>query len=318
MVDDDRNCLYTLSTQNNITLYHLGHSGDQMTHVRTIGGLRKAAQALFPGLPALDMPTFNIARMHVLDVGVSRNVHLVAITETGVRLYFSHYRRNPYGPGLVGALGTGPRNPQVVPPSLELIQVRPPPADLTFPDAVQQPGVGLPGGGAPVVITFISMSAHSAGLTLGAQAPKTEEGSDLIICVCPDLAKMVNAPPTAAPAPGAYGSYGALPAQRPLAEYATILPVMGHTWAMVEARRLPLSASPPASPAPNSMFELATQFSEPPRQFLVFTNEGLSFLVKRRAVDHLKQLLDQYDTDPRPAQTFCQKCVGLLIHYAVN
>ena len=81
---------------------------------------------------------------------------------------------------------------------------------------------------------------------------------------------------------------------------------------IAEVRKLPLYAQPPADSEPNAMFELATQFSEPPRQFLVFTNEGLSYIVKRRAVDHLKQLLEQYDTDPRPAQEFCQRWVFII------
>lgn len=312
VVDDDRNCLYALSSQQSITLYSLGLNGEEFRHVKTLTGLRQAAQALFPGLPALSVPDFDIKNIHVVEVDSARNIHLVAVTNTGVRLYFSHYRRNPVGLGLIGAPGpSGPRIPQREPNDFDLVQVRPPPADVAVADT---PGhfMGAPrqaGGDAPIVFNDVINTCHSAGLTLGAQgASNLTEGSDVILCVAPDLSKIINQTPAAAPP--VYASYGApQPPKAPLTEYATALHVGGITWAMAETRRPVHSSAPPSSPAPNPMFELATQFSEPPRQFLIFTNAGLYFFAKKRAVDHLRQLLEQYDSEGRAAQTFCQKCV---------
>ncbi|EJD55558.1 nucleoporin-domain-containing protein [Auricularia subglabra TFB-10046 SS5] len=307
VVDDARHCLYTLTEKSEISLYYLGPQGDQFAHIRTIGDLRNAARSRSTNIAALNVPEFKIKQIHVIDTNTSRNVHLVAFTDTGVRLYFTHYAMNAMG-GINNSSGTTARVSNTPPPTLQLYQVRPPPMDLTVPDAMQVSMLGRPAAAAtPFLVTAMTNTAHSAGNTIGAQATaNTGEGSDLILAICPDAAKMVNVQRHAVQAPAVYGSYGQSQPQRPLFEYATIVPVEGETWAIAEARRLPLSALPVETPTPNPMLELATQFSEPPKQFLVFTNAGITYIAKRRAVDHLKQLLEQYDTDPRPAQNFCQ------------
>ena len=88
-----------------------------------------------------------------------------------------------------------------------------------------------------------------------------------------------------------------------------LIPVSGRTWAMAPAPRPALAAAantPPESPAPVVTNELALQFSEPPRQFMVLTNAGLTFLVKRRALDHLKECLEdaQSENSTQPIQEF--------------
>ncbi|KAJ8580206.1 hypothetical protein M405DRAFT_74793 [Rhizopogon salebrosus TDB-379] len=57
--------------------------------------------------------------------------------------------------------------------------------------------------------------------------------------------------------------------------------------------------SVPASgtPSPPVINELATQFSEPSRQFMILTNVGLTFLVKRRALDYLKVVIEEVQTE---------------------
>jgi nuclear pore complex protein Nup155 len=39
--------------------------------------------------------------------------------------------------------------------------------------------------------------------------------------------------------------------------------------------------------------DLALQFSEMPREFMVVTNSGIIFLVRRRVVDYLKAVLEE-------------------------
>jgi nuclear pore complex protein Nup155 len=61
-------------------------------------------------------------------------------------------------------------------------------------------------------------------------------------------------------------------------------------------------ATVPRESAPTSVVpsppinELATQFSEPSQQFMILTNVGLTFLVKRRALDYLKAVIDEVQT----------------------
>ncbi|KAH7104672.1 nucleoporin-domain-containing protein [Auriculariales sp. MPI-PUGE-AT-0066] len=309
VVDDDRNCLYALSTQQSISLYSLGLNGEEFRHIKTLVGIRKRAQALLPGLPALSVPDFEIRNIHIVDVDSARNIHLVGITNTGVRLYFSHYRRNPIGMGVIGApaLNT-PRIPQRDPSDFDLVQVRPPPIDLSIADGGGHFNTQRSlGSEAPVIFNDVLSSCHCAGLTLAAQGTQNLNDPDLILCIAPDLTKIINQTPSGSAAPGSFGSYPYnAPPKPPLVEYATALHVGGLTWAMAETRRPNQSWIPPSSPPPNPIFELATQFSEPPRQFLIFTNAGLSFFVKRRAVDQLRHLLEQYDNDARSAQLYCQ------------
>jgi hypothetical protein len=57
--------------------------------------------------------------------------------------------------------------------------------------------------------------------------------------------------------------------------------------------------SVPASgtPSPPVINELATQFSEPSRQFTILMNVGLTFLVKRRALDYPKVVIAEVQTE---------------------
>ena len=43
--------------------------------------------------------------------------------------------------------------------------------------------------------------------------------------------------------------------------------------------------------------ELATQFSQPSHQFMVLTNAGITFLAKRRALDHLKDVIEEFQVE---------------------
>jgi nuclear pore complex protein Nup155 len=51
------------------------------------------------------------------------------------------------------------------------------------------------------------------------------------------------------------------------------------------------------APSPPVTNELATQFSEPSRQFMILTNVGLTFLIKRRALDYLKAVIEEVQTE---------------------
>jgi hypothetical protein len=50
------------------------------------------------------------------------------------------------------------------------------------------------------------------------------------------------------------------------------------------------------APSPLVINELATQFSEPSRQFMILTNVRLTFLVERRALDYLKAVIEEVQT----------------------
>ncbi|KAG1762421.1 Non-repetitive/WGA-negative nucleoporin C-terminal-domain-containing protein [Suillus occidentalis] len=61
---------------------------------------------------------------------------------------------------------------------------------------------------------------------------------------------------------------------------------------------VPRESTPPSiAPSPPVPNELATQFSEPSRQFMILTNAGLTFLIKRRDLDYLKAVIEEVQTE---------------------
>ena len=305
--DHARDCFYALTAQNAISVYRT--AGEKaIQHVQTLSNLLKAAQDKAPKSPAITPQTFSIVALHVIPPGSSQNdVHLVAVTTTGLRLYFCP-GMSGYGYTYGGPSGSSQR-------ILQLTHVRLPPSNLLHPDeqALTFPPA-LPGYGAaapqsehvsrPFVIKDLDNSCYEAGLVVSAQ-PGDTEGTDFILCLSPDLTRIgsfgqVNGPQAQQPAyPNAYGSNPG-PSRPLLTEYATLLAIPGKTWAMAPVPRPSLaavSASPANSPAPSCLNELATQFSEPSRQFMILTNVGLTFLAKRRALDYLKAVIEEFQVE---------------------
>jgi nuclear pore complex protein Nup155 len=141
-------------------------------------------------------------------------------------------------------------------------------------------------------------------MTVAAQQGDTD-GTDYILCLAPDLTRIgalgqLNLPQQQPlTQQQQYGSYPSSTAtsRPPLTEYATLLAIPGRTWAMATVPRSPLPTTTPGASAPVAINELALQFSEPPRQFMLLTNVGLTFLTKRRALDYLKAVLEELQSE---------------------
>lgn len=308
--DHKRNCLYTLSAKNVISLYHI--ASDKAVHlIQTLANLYKSAQEKAPASPAINPSNFHIIALHAIDPVESRvGVQLVAVTMNGVRLYFS-----PASPGFSYAPSMNP--PGALRP-LQLIHVRLPPPNLFHPDELARPSnrtsstsysaarvAPPPPPSRPFIVSGLENSCYHDGLTISAQ-PGDTDGTDFLLCTSPDLTRIgtlgqvststqqyvANSQPTTY-APSAYTTSGN---QRPpLTEYATLLTIPGRTWAMAS---VPGPPSPPSTaPSPAIINELALQFSEPPRQFMILTNVGLTFLVKRRALDYLRAVIEEAQSE---------------------
>lgn len=305
--DLQRKCFYTLTTKNSISVYQLG--GEKtVQHVQTLSNLYKAAQEKAPGSPALTPSNFQIVALHVVDPSESRTgVQLVAVTMNGVRLYFS--ATSPSFSYTPNTSITGVIRP------LQLTHVRLPPSNLYHPDESSRPyrpissygpsrGVPAPPPSRPFIVSGIENACYINGLMVSAQ-PGDVEGTDFLLCAAPDLTRIgtlgqVQPAQQQYPVvsqPTTYGTaYGASGTPRlPLTEYATLLAIPGRTWAMANVPRPPLPSC--AAPSPAVINELALQFSEPPRQFMILTNVGLTFLVKRRAVDYLKAVIEEVQSE---------------------
>ncbi|KAF7796400.1 hypothetical protein EIP86_007577 [Pleurotus ostreatoroseus] len=308
--DPARNCFYTLTANNSISIYRT--AGDKaVQHAQTLSNLYKQAQDKAPGSPAIAPTTFGIVSLHVIEPGnTQNNPHLVAITTNGLRLYFG-----PSSGGYSYGYGAGPSSggPQR---TLQLMHVRLPPPNLLHPDEQSNPyahsiptyGAGQGNQDQPsraYIVKGLENACYEAGLTVAAQ-PGDTDGTDYLLCMSPDLTKIgtlgqLHGPQTQPP-PQYTATYGtpAGPSRPPLTENATLLAIPGRTWAMAPFPRPSLAAaakSPKDSPAPVIGNELATQFSEPSRQFMVLTNVGITFLAKRRALDYLKDVIEEFQVE---------------------
>jgi len=310
--DIPRNCFYTLTAKNYISIYK--PNGDKsIEHVQTISNLYKAAQDKAPGSTALTPKNFQIIALHVVDQSESRGgVQLLAITTNGVRLYFSPSLSYNYSYGPSTSFASGAR-------TLQLIHVRLPPPNLLHPDEQSNPyrppvaayGASQappPPTSRPYIVSTLENSCYAEGLTIAAQQGDTD-GTDYILCMAPDLTRIGSLgqlnlsqqqPPVQQLAyPTAYGSYNSSSGtnQKQLTEYATLLAIPGRTWAMATVPRGFSVSIPSGTPAPVVTNELATQFGEAPHQFMILTNVGLTFLAKRRALDYLKAVIEELQSE---------------------
>ncbi|KAI0695140.1 nucleoporin [Cytidiella melzeri] len=315
--DISRNCFYALSSNNVISVYK--PAGDRaVQHVQTLSNLYKAAQDKAPGCPALTPQTWSILSIHVIETSRSQNgPHIMAITGNGLRLYFAPGVTG-YNHGYSFGGGGGPSSGASQRP-LQLIHVRIPPTNLRHPDEQSNPySSTIPAYGAPpslpeqvaksFTVKGLENSCYDAGLLIAAQAGDVD-GTDHILCLSPDLTRIgtlgqVSAAPPPQPAAPYTQSYNTNtssgPSRPPLTEYATMLSIPGRTWAMASVPRPPFAgaaASPPDSPSYAITNELASQFSEPSRQFMILTNVGLTFLAKRRSLDYLKAVIEEYHVE---------------------
>ncbi|KIL70918.1 hypothetical protein M378DRAFT_95691 [Amanita muscaria Koide BX008] len=298
--DPSRNCIYTLTSKNCISIYRLAGS-KSIHHIQSISNIYKAAQDKAPGSPALTPQNFQIISLHVVAPHEARSgLQLFALTMNGVRLYFSPSVSYGYVSG-TGDLGSRP---------LQLVHVRLPPTNLIHPDEQTHPMRPLLGQyssvrspatvpNRPFILTSLETSCYIEGLMIAAQQGDTE-GTDFVFCLAPDLTRVgtLGQPQSQSTQPQqpsyTYGS-GSSPSRPPLTEYASLLAIPGRTWALsiVPRQRTP---TPPGTPAPVIINELAFQVDEPAQQFMLLTNIGLTFLVKRRALDYLKAVLEEIQT----------------------
>ncbi|PPQ62740.1 hypothetical protein CVT24_000434 [Panaeolus cyanescens] len=300
--DMKRNCFYTLSSRNTISIYTT--NGDKsIQHIQTLSSLYKSAQEKAPGSPSLTPQSFAIINIHVIDPSESRaGLQLLAITTNGVRLYFGP------GPGYGYSYGTNSVGGGLRP--IQLVHVRLPPMNLIHPDeqkttyrapahSYASPQNHLPPTSRPYIASSLDNSCYNDGLLLAAQ-PGDVDGTDYVLCLSPDLTRIGNIGQLNLPPQQPQPQYGVATAsyqvstgsnRPPLTEQASILTIHGRTWSMATINMPPVP-SPAGTPAPAVINELAAQFSENAKQFMLLTNVGLTFLVKRRAVDYLKAVLE--------------------------
>ena len=271
-------------------------------HIQIISNIYKAAQDKVPGSPALNPQSFQIVSLHVVEPHESRSgVQLFAMTANGIRLYFSPSFSYGYSSS-TGDPGSRP---------LQLIHIRLPPTNLIHPDEQSHPMRPLltnypavrssaQASNRPYILASLESSCYIDGLMIATQQGDTD-GTDFILCLAPDLTRIgsLGQPQVQAIQQQQSYSYGSGTASSrpPLIEHATLLAIPGRTWAMAAVPRPRTSSTPPGAPSPAVINELGLQFGEFSQQFMLLTNVGLTFLVKRRALDYLKAVLEEIQTE---------------------
>jgi nuclear pore complex protein Nup155 len=288
--DIERGCFYALSEAGVISVYKTnGEKAIQL--VQRLANIFQSAQDKAPGNPAIHPSNFKLYGLQVVRSSESRNgISLVAITSSGVRLYFA-FAAAGYAYSYGSSSGSNGR-------TLQLVHLRLPPTKLLHPDDQARANPAGPAGmngasasSGPFPLSDLDNVCYDLGVTLATQ-PGDSETRDFLLCLSPDITRVgtlgqVEKPPAEPPL---YANGAAGPQKPPLAEYASLLAIPGRTWAMAAVRH---SASTPAS----AFQELATQFSEPSRQFMILTSAGITFLAKRRPLDYLKDVIEEYHAE---------------------
>lgn len=296
VADHERGCFYALTQKNSIAIYK-PTTDKNVQHIQTLSNLYKAAQDKAPGSPALSPQSFQIVSLHVISTSESRSgLQLMAVTTNAVRLYFSPAIAYSYSYGSAGN-GTRP---------LQLVHIRLPPTNLLHPDEVSMPRrpiVSRYGGpqppqptSRPYLLTSLDNSAYLNGLTVATQSGDTE-GSDYVLCIAPDLTRIGALGQLNISHPPAMNQYQAANTRPPLTECGMLLAIPGRTWAMAVVPQAQPFSTPEGTPMPAVLNEFSYQFVEPPNQFMLLTNVGLTFLAKRRPVDYLKAILEDLQTE---------------------
>lgn len=279
-----------------------GKTAAPLQRIGTATNLAKQAQAL---CPPLGQTKLDIISIDAMPTGESASVHLVASTATGIRLYFTTLKRSYGGYGATTTFGGTSSG-------LELVHVRIGPSGLFDPratatslsDSVFRSSSSALSTGNKFSAwhpTDLNVTGYYGGMFFASQTAADDKEQDILLCTAPDLPRIANlkqnsagpvAPTTGAISPyyGAPSTHSTRPA---FSESTFLLPLTGKAWAIAHlpTASLPMPSGTRGGQAP-LWNELVGQFSGYTEQFLVLTNDGLSVIAKRRAVDTLKDLIE--------------------------
>ncbi|SCV71463.1 BQ2448_3051 [Microbotryum intermedium] len=314
-LDNERGLLYTLLRNGTIEMYELPSSsasarfdGPPNKVARTRDVLRAAREVCKS--PALEGTSFRIVALQIIGVKESEKdkVALVAITNTGVRLYFTHQRRYPsYAQTSIRAL--------------ELFHVRPPPLIPTPPPGPQptpafygapptqqqqqqqqqQPVTSASSAPSEFAFKAINQANYASGGLLVAANNRSEEVGVLFLAA-PDNAAASQQANLSGPSSSSSttitsmtnngpGSISTAGGQQRFSEIASTIEIGGQTWEMAEIQdRNSTSAMMPGGKT--ALNELATQVGLPRREWVVLTDMGANVVARQRPIDTLVDVLE--------------------------
>lgn len=303
-VDDERGLLYALLKSGVIEMYDLPSTNPAQgkrfdgvpVRVARTGDVMHQARDMCK-TPATEASGIKIIQMETIAAkeGDKDKIGLVAITNTGVRLYFTHQRRfTSYGAYSARSLELFHVRPPpvshqqsqqppttVVPNGYYGSQPQAPPAPQARQQQQQQQQGQQPNGGGEFAFKAVFQARYSTGGLLLAANNRTEEIGVLFLAAPDNTA-------SAQQSNGASGAGASQPAQR-FSEIVATIEIGGQTWDMAE---ITPSAPGAAVAGRTSLNELATQGTSPRREWIVLTDSGANIIVRQRPVDTLVDVLE--------------------------
>ncbi|KAI1854072.1 hypothetical protein JX266_001213 [Neoarthrinium moseri] len=260
VIDDTRNLLYTLSNLSTIRTYHM-EAPDKLTKViekTKHDCLRDIMHALSGNSPLLNDQTSIVSICPVTKTEDAK-VHVIAVTNTGCRLYMSAAGASYYM-----------ASPNQVPSSMQLHSIKFPPSSTSRPSVRQgRDAYGGPGDyfdiQSQTLITTRSGVRFAPGYFL-ASVSKEGGSREGLFAAAPDTGRIKNSGPN-----------------QPLRfyEHSVWIDVGG------KPEDIGIISKPFAAAATPLGFgnELAVQFDQPANEFAVLTNTGVHIIRRRRLVD---------------------------------
>lgn len=308
-IDQERNLIYVLLKTGSISMLSLGSSGlDTPTEVASVTNIVREALGMCPSAgPLLDPRSFEITGLHIIAKQEGGHVGLVAVTNQGVRMYFSHAKRG-YGYNYSSATSgvSFSSHSDSLPTSLWLCHVRLPPRNST--QNVHQPkessNINLSTGfqlltdpqkdqdedenqfeATPIPSPLsLSYSHYTSPGGLWVSSHSLDSEHNILLAVAPDVAHHLHASSTAASQASNLSIQGqqhqhAFPST--ISEIASPIKIEGHAWAITHTtQELEIGNHHPI------------QLTGPQQEWLVLSNMGITVLSSQRPVDTLAELLN--------------------------
>lgn len=273
VIDKERELLYTRLRNNSIELWNI-QRGRAAEKVATVRDVKRIAGMLCPGTPLINSTStpFDIVGMEIVPSKEGKGIGLVCVTNTGVRLYFTHQR------GGLRGYGPSQSNPQNPPQVLELVHVRlPPQTNANAPGSYNQ--------NTPNNISIASIPTNGGGFFLSANT--ISDDSDILQVYANDIGRLAN---------------NLLSGSRlSLVEVAGSIPIEGRTWAIAESTSSNKTSA--LYPCNELKYEMqSTSLLGGKRDFLFLTNMGMHVVSRQRPVDCLMVLLDTAPGTGRDAE----------------
>ena len=287
VTDPSRNILYSLSEKGKIEVFDMGLKGDVMNSVACCDNVAGNASR-FLNRGQIDKNTFRIVSIHPIVESESKPLHLLAISSSGIRIYFSAlpaHRRLTTANHVAGAQ-------RVAPTCLEVVHVRAPPS-LHLGDSMGNQYAYS----RTTTLSAVNTTYYSHGTLL--LADSITEDTDILLGISPDTTRVNNQ------TSGVWN-----PRQGPLRESTTTLKIEGKAWAISEIPTHNAIHTYMQASYEHPGNELASQHVIPARRFVFLTNSGVHMVTKLRPVDHLKRLLLQNESLDSELLSMFIRCYG--------